>query len=173
MATRIGVIDHGRLVQIGTPREIYEDPAYAYVATRLGSPAINLLPRALLPRRADAGRRRDDRRPHRASAHHASGERLRPWARSRWIEHLGDQNHLHVDLAGTDSDLVVRWPTRYRHSTWATPVAIELARRAVLRRRGQPDQHGVNRGASRHGPPLTRNGCVRAVAETIIATPTS
>ena len=29
MATRIGVIEHGRLVQVGTPREIYENPANA------------------------------------------------------------------------------------------------------------------------------------------------
>ena len=33
MADRIGVLDDGRLVQIGTPREIYEDPATIYVAT--------------------------------------------------------------------------------------------------------------------------------------------
>src|SRR4051795_1679522 len=38
LASRIGVIDQGRLVQIGTPREIYENPLNAYVATRLGSP---------------------------------------------------------------------------------------------------------------------------------------
>ncbi len=44
MATRIGVLDHGRLVQIGTPREIYEAPRNIYVATRLGMPAINLMP---------------------------------------------------------------------------------------------------------------------------------
>ena len=44
MATRIGVLDHGRLVQIGTPREIYESPRNTYVATRLGMPSINLLP---------------------------------------------------------------------------------------------------------------------------------
>ena len=45
LASRIGVIDQGRLVQIGTPREIYENPVNSYVATRLGSPGINLLPR--------------------------------------------------------------------------------------------------------------------------------
>ena len=32
MANRIGVIDEGRLVQIGTPREIYESPTSLYVA---------------------------------------------------------------------------------------------------------------------------------------------
>jgi len=44
MASRIGVIEAGRLLQIGTPREIYENPINAHVAARLGQPAINLLP---------------------------------------------------------------------------------------------------------------------------------
>lgn len=49
MASRIGILNRGRLVQIGTPREIYERPINAYVAARLGSPAINLLPVESLP----------------------------------------------------------------------------------------------------------------------------
>src|SRR5437660_4750451 len=42
MATRIGVLQEGKLIQIGSPREIYEDPCNLYVATRLGQPHINL-----------------------------------------------------------------------------------------------------------------------------------
>ena len=57
LATRIGVLDHGRLVQVGSPRDIYENPQSATVAARLGSPRINLLPRAALRRVAGAGRR--------------------------------------------------------------------------------------------------------------------
>jgi multiple sugar transport system ATP-binding protein len=44
LADRIGVLDRGRLVQIGAPREIYQAPANLEVARRLGSPPINLLP---------------------------------------------------------------------------------------------------------------------------------
>src|SRR5260370_669368 len=47
MATRIGVIEHGRLVQVDTPREIYENPVNDHVAARLGQPGINLFPRSL------------------------------------------------------------------------------------------------------------------------------
>ena len=61
LATRIGVLNRGRLVQIGTPREIYEEPANTYVATRLGSPGINLLPRAMFPDGRAAGRHRSGR----------------------------------------------------------------------------------------------------------------
>ncbi len=44
LADRIGVLDEGELVQIGAPREVYETPLNTYVAKRLGSPQINLLP---------------------------------------------------------------------------------------------------------------------------------
>ena len=71
MATRIGVIDRGRLVQVGTPREIYEDPVNVYVATRLGQPGINLVPRALFPSLPAPAAAATDRRAHRARAHRA------------------------------------------------------------------------------------------------------
>jgi len=48
MADRIGVMNEGVLIQLGTPREIYERPNSAYVASRLGTPAINLIPAELL-----------------------------------------------------------------------------------------------------------------------------
>ena len=44
LADRIGVLAQGRLVQVGTPREVYTRPNSVYVAQRLGSPPINLLP---------------------------------------------------------------------------------------------------------------------------------
>jgi multiple sugar transport system ATP-binding protein len=47
LADRIGVLDHGRLVQVGTPRAVYSDPATVFVAQQLGSPQINLVPVAL------------------------------------------------------------------------------------------------------------------------------
>src|SRR5437868_3130349 len=49
MATRIGVLDAGALVQVGTPQQIYENPSSTHVASRLGSPRINLFARALIP----------------------------------------------------------------------------------------------------------------------------
>ena len=43
MADRIGVLDHGNLVQVGTPEDIYDRPATTFVAQLVGSPKINLL----------------------------------------------------------------------------------------------------------------------------------
>jgi putrescine transport system ATP-binding protein len=40
LATRIGVMNHGEIVQIGTPRQIYEFPATRFVADFIGS--VNL-----------------------------------------------------------------------------------------------------------------------------------
>src|SRR6266702_2063889 len=47
LADRIGILEHGRLVQLGTPREVYGNPVSLSAAQRLGSPPINLLPPAL------------------------------------------------------------------------------------------------------------------------------
>jgi multiple sugar transport system ATP-binding protein len=43
MAERIAVLNHGRIVQIGTPTDIYDRPATTFVAQLVGSPKINLL----------------------------------------------------------------------------------------------------------------------------------
>ena len=45
MGDRIAVIDHGQLRQVGTPAEIYNDPADRFVATFVGTPPMNLLAR--------------------------------------------------------------------------------------------------------------------------------
>jgi multiple sugar transport system ATP-binding protein len=43
LGNRIVVLDHGVVRQIGTPREVYDEPADTFVATFLGSPPMNLL----------------------------------------------------------------------------------------------------------------------------------
>ncbi|HLT20994.1 MAG TPA: ABC transporter ATP-binding protein [Thermomicrobiales bacterium] len=44
LAHRIGVLNEGRLVQIGTPEDIYDRPASTFVAQLVGTPRINLFP---------------------------------------------------------------------------------------------------------------------------------
>jgi multiple sugar transport system ATP-binding protein len=98
MADRIGVMNEGALIQLGTPREIYEQPINAYVAGRLGTPAINLIPAELLagdaapPNARTVGLRTEHIRI-------SLGDRPGPIAEVRWVEHLGDQNHVHLKLA--------------------------------------------------------------------------
>jgi multiple sugar transport system ATP-binding protein len=46
MADRIAVLNRGKIVQIGTPHDIYDRPATTFVAQLVGSPRINLMPAA-------------------------------------------------------------------------------------------------------------------------------
>jgi multiple sugar transport system ATP-binding protein len=44
LSTRIAVMYQGHVQQLGTPKEIYDTPANVYVATFMGSPAMNVVP---------------------------------------------------------------------------------------------------------------------------------
>ena len=44
MGDKVGVLNGGRLVQVGTPQEVYSRPRDTFVASFLGSPAMNLVP---------------------------------------------------------------------------------------------------------------------------------
>ena len=97
MADRIGVMSEGALIQLGTPREIYERPKSAYVASRLGTPAINLIPAELLASQLlPVEARTVGLRTEHIRIFSADRPGLR--ARVRWVEHLGDQNHVHLKL---------------------------------------------------------------------------
>ena len=93
MATHIGVLDRGRLVQFGSPREIYENPVSLTVASRLGQPRINALPAALFDG-GPAGAAFVGLRPENI----VQGEGRA--ARVVRLEHLGDQTRLHLSLDG-------------------------------------------------------------------------
>jgi len=99
LASRVGVIRAGRLLQVGTPREIYENPADRYVASRLGTPQINFLPLALVsdvpapPGTETIGIRTE----HLQIASRSGGALV---GRVHRIEHLGEQNHVHLEYRG-------------------------------------------------------------------------
>ncbi|MEM9973341.1 MAG: ABC transporter ATP-binding protein [Pseudomonadota bacterium] len=95
MATHVGVLDEGRLVQFGPPREIYESPVSLYVAGRLGLPRINALPADLFPG-APGGAKTIGLRPE----HLVQGDGRE--SRVVRVEHLGDQTRLHLTLDGHD-----------------------------------------------------------------------
>ena len=95
MANSIGVLDHGRLVQVGTPREIYEDPVSLYVAGRLGLPRINALPADVFAG-APSGAKTIGLRPE--NIQQGDGKP----AKVNRVEHLGDQTRLHLMLDGHD-----------------------------------------------------------------------
>jgi multiple sugar transport system ATP-binding protein len=93
MATHVGVLQEGRLVQFGTPREIYENPNSVYVASRLGLPRINILPAALFQSTQGEAHNIGLRPEHIV---YGEGDE----ASVKRVEHLGDQTRLHLDLNG-------------------------------------------------------------------------
>jgi len=44
LSTRIAVMNKGYIQQLGTPKEIYDTPSNVFVATFMGSPAMNVVP---------------------------------------------------------------------------------------------------------------------------------
>lgn len=99
MADRIGILNAGELVQVGSPREIYERPANLHVAARLGQPQINLIDPGLVavpgmpPGTTVIGVRTEHMEIRSATDDTANAEITR-------IEHLGDQKHLHLTCGG-------------------------------------------------------------------------
>jgi multiple sugar transport system ATP-binding protein len=93
------VLDQGRLVQVGTPRDIYENPVSTYVASRLGLPRINLLPADMFanpPARAT----QIGLRPEHIALSSARDDAAGVEATITRLEHLGDQTRLHLVCAG-------------------------------------------------------------------------
>ncbi len=95
MATHVGVLDAGKLIQFGSPREIYENPVSIYSASRLGQPRINVLPAELFkgaPKNAHSIGLRPEQ------IHQGNGED----SLVTRVEHLGDQTRLHLSFKDHD-----------------------------------------------------------------------
>ncbi|MBF9030044.1 ATP-binding cassette domain-containing protein [Rhodobacterales bacterium HKCCE3408] len=95
MATHVGVLDHGRLVQFASPREIYENPVSIYAASRLGQPRINILPADLFGQ-APPGAKSIGLRPE--QIRQGEGEE----SLVTRVERLGDETRLHLNFREHD-----------------------------------------------------------------------
>ena len=96
MATHLGVLDEGKLVQFGPPREIYENPVSIYAASRLGQPRINILPADLFEVNVPDSAKTIGLRPEQITQ--GSGEE----SFVKRVEHLGDQTRLHLTFKNHD-----------------------------------------------------------------------
>lgn len=108
MATHVGVLDKGRLVQFGSPREIYENPVSIYSASRLGQPRINVLPADMFGG-APKGAASIGLRPEQI----LQGKGEESFV-SR-VEHLGDQTRLHLKFKESDIVTVTDAHTHLKH----------------------------------------------------------
>src|SRR5438093_3056800 len=99
LGDRIAVMERGRVRQLGTPQEVYEDPVDAFVARFVGQPPMNLIaPRnGFVPPGVLLGFRPEHFLPRVAFD---LDERLREFSFSvRRIENLGGERHLYGEVA--------------------------------------------------------------------------
>lgn len=91
MASHVGVLEGGRLIQFGSPREIYENPVSISAASRLGQTKINILPADLFGQ-APSGAISIGLRPEQIRQGEGEASTVRR------VERLGDQTRLHLSF---------------------------------------------------------------------------
>lgn len=106
LGDRIAVMEQGKIRQVGSPREVYADPADTFVATFLGSPPMNLVarydhvlgfrPESFLPAEVVPG----------------DGHRLLVHFRVTRLEYLSGDRHLYGTIPGLGEEarVIARLP---------------------------------------------------------------
>ena len=109
MGDRIAVMSGGVIKQLGTPKEVYEDPHNVFVAGFVGSPAMNLVPGPIV----DAGGSGliAGFRPEHVELANGTGDAARFTARIEAVEYLGDEQLVH--LQARDTPLVAKLPAAH------------------------------------------------------------
>ena len=153
MADRIAVINEGLLQQVGTPKELYEQPHNRFVAGFIGSPSMNFVETAshrngkaelqgegvnLVLDDAQAARLRDRGleavvvgfRPEHLKVGEPGGPGLRVSARIDVVEFLGNDELIHAVSGGRDTVAIVEADARLAVgdtvSLWAEPRHVYL-----------------------------------------------
>src|SRR6266849_4437363 len=128
LGDRVVVLHQGVVRQIGTPKEVYEEPADTFVATFLGSPPMNLLeaedvtvgfrPERFLPSEAVALASSSEEIASKLRAEHMLlayvGKRIPLRFRVEYVEYLGAERVLYGTLVGTrfaDKPVISRIPS--------------------------------------------------------------
>jgi ABC-type sugar transport system ATPase subunit len=106
MGDRIAVMSQGVVKQIGTPKEVYESPQNVFVASFVGSPAMNLVPAPTV----DAGGAGliAGFRPEHIELANGAGDSVRFSGRIDSVEYLGEEQLVHVQTR--DSLIVAKLP---------------------------------------------------------------
>ncbi|QUG77781.1 sn-glycerol-3-phosphate ABC transporter ATP-binding protein UgpC [Erwinia sp. E602] len=135
LADRIVVLNQGRIEQVGTPLELYDQPANTFVAQFIGSPKMNLMPATLqragaaqslvaldngktlllpvaTPQAAQGQRVSVGIRPEHILS---GGDRACEYqGRVLFVEQMGNETYLYLDNGSGGEPWVVRHPDRLR-----------------------------------------------------------
>ena len=111
LGDRIVVLSAGRVMQVGSPRELYERPANLFVAHFIGSPKMNVMRAEAVPALAALGANHLGVRPEHVGIvplgeGHVTG-------RVQLVKYLGSDTFMQVECTGEAADagtLVVRAP---------------------------------------------------------------
>ncbi|HEV2748986.1 MAG TPA: ABC transporter ATP-binding protein [Gemmatimonadales bacterium] len=113
LGDRIAVMERGKVRQLGTPQEVYEDPVDTFVATFVGQPPMNLLDLRdpALPPRTLVGFRPEHFLPRGVFG---PGEDTRSFNFSvRRVEYLGSDRYVYGSVAesgATDATIIAKLP---------------------------------------------------------------
>jgi multiple sugar transport system ATP-binding protein len=142
LGNRIAVFNQGKIEQIGAPLELYNRPANTFVATFIGAPKINLLPRpeaqasaahqALWTALGGAAMEQAQHigvRPEHLQVH---SEGAGVSATIVLAEHLGDASILHVRVEGVAELLKAKVGAEHTHFQGGQTVALSADRSWVL-----------------------------------------
>ena len=110
MGDRIAVMRLGVLQQIGTPEDVYTNPANTFVATFIGSPAMNLLPASTLG--IGASGKLAGFRPEHIQLGNGRAASAQYDAVVEVVEYLGDEQLAHLRVG--DAAVVAKLPVEPR-----------------------------------------------------------
>jgi ABC-type sugar transport system ATPase subunit len=106
MGDRIAVMNLGVLQQVGTPEQLYEEPANLFVASFIGSPPMNLVPATAIG--VGGGDRVAGFRPEHVGIGSGSADHVTFRGTVEVVEYLGDEQLAHISL--DDNALVAKLP---------------------------------------------------------------
>jgi multiple sugar transport system ATP-binding protein len=102
MGDRIAVMNAGVLQQVGSPAQLYEEPANIFVAGFIGSPAMNLVPASVLDGVGGDDRIAGFRPEHVGTGRNgARGDVISFDGRIEVVEYLGDEQLVHFTRKDT------------------------------------------------------------------------
>ena len=108
MGDRIAVMNLGFLQQIGTPRELYTTPANTFVATFIGSPAMNLVPSGALGVGIGGADRLVGFRPEHVQLGDGKPDSAHWQATVEVVQYLGDEQLAYLRLG--EAEIVAKLP---------------------------------------------------------------
>ena len=144
LGQRIAVLRQGYLEQIGPPLELYHEPANQFVATFLGAPRINLVPRPtesaspahralwhiLVPQASSAAQQAGVRPEHLELV--AQGEGHGAEAELALWEHLGDASIAHLRVEGLPDMLTAKLASTGTPASTGARVGLRVSTSQVM-----------------------------------------